>query len=131
MKAAIINVPCTVHKNSIVHSAVHSTRMTYIPVKQLEAPIRTCTVYANLGLRVLGPQLPGSLVPGSWSLHGSTEYSAPYLLRNIPKLTFLTKPKLLSQQIIWLLQLYDYPSHANSKNTMDQCLQVYGGGLMT
>jgi len=38
------NVPCTVHKNSIVHSAVHSTGMAYIPVKQLETPIYTCTV---------------------------------------------------------------------------------------
>ena len=97
--------------------------MAYIPVKQLETPVRTRTVYANLGPRVyLGP----SMVRGSQSLHVYTEYSIPYC-KAFPK---LTKPKLLSQQIIWLLQLYDCPSHANSRNTVDQCLQIFGGGLM-
>jgi len=53
MKAVIINVLCTVHKNSIVHSAVHSNGMAYIPVKQLVTcnHICTCTMYANLGPR--------------------------------------------------------------------------------
>jgi len=34
----------------------------------------------------------------------------------MPVKPYNTKFKLLFQQTIWLLQLHDYPSHANSKN---------------
>jgi len=36
----------------------------------------------------------------------------------MPVKPYTTKSKLLFQQTIWLLQLHDYPSHANSNNAV-------------
>jgi len=58
-------------------------------------------------------------------LHILEPISKTFLLRSKSGTTIsacTAELKLLFQQIIWLLHLRDYPSHANSKNAEDQWL---------